>query len=289
MDKQAQDFGRQIISRLDDLKGLIHEAAAFKQKEREERHKQAEGSANHKTPADPRINRSVPDPQPSIAESNPTTAPEQKSFPLLRKFKPLIEVMGVGVIVIYTSVTIALWFSSAEANRIAREALKTASKSFQIEQRAWLKASNTAPSFAFSGVTITVENLGKIPALNTRADAFIEIVNNNQAPRFFVTPHAGSDFTILFPGDHQTFPLALSGTGRQFTQSEIDSFATGRAYVAIYGRLIYSDNFGKHWSLFCSWRDYSSNPNATFDADACVAFNRVGDGEPPKWDEHQHP
>jgi hypothetical protein len=56
----------------------------------------------------------------------------------------------------------------------------------------------------------------------------------------------------------------------------------GDSYLILFAQAVYADQFGKHWTRVCYWRDYDTRPSGGFNADTCVAWNSVGDGDPPK-------
>ena len=55
------------------------------------------------------------------ANASTSERKNEKSFPRLRRLKPLIEAVGIVFLIIYTGVTIGLWCSSRDANKLSHE------------------------------------------------------------------------------------------------------------------------------------------------------------------------
>jgi hypothetical protein len=267
MDNHAQEFARKIISALEDIKRLVHNAISLQKKEGEGANKQRENPDRHHNPSAPSRELANPQPDPSVAENNTSTTAKQKSFPRLRKLKPLIEVIGVAVIVIYTSVTIGLWYSSSEANRLTRE-------NFMKEQRAYVvidqpKDSNIVYMRVGEKVRWDIQfiNFGKTPAIHMGTDKGIWLGSNamNEMEQFFsklprAAPHNGEGGLFLPPiigdGGRNTPGFQYTSIVSESAFSSDDE-VFGRTHdkaVVIAGRTWYQDMDGNpHYTDFCDF------------------------------------
>jgi hypothetical protein len=62
------------------------------------------------------------------------------------------------------------------------------------------------------------------------------------------------------------------------SDSERQDLESGRSYLAAFGITGYTEQFGSHWTKYCFWQPYSTNPGLVFVASDCVKFNSVGEG-----------
>jgi hypothetical protein len=157
---------------------------------------------------------------------------------------------------------------------------------FQVDQRAWIKATVIWTGFPSTEQTlIRIANTGKSVAISPHAVAIMEIVNAKSEPSLMwkFRPHQNVQFSLDFPGDiEEPFPLtffAENNSARKLSEAEKQSLTAGTSYVVASGLVIYSDQFGEHWTRFCSWQGFAKD--ASFSSRPCVAWNAVGDGEPP--------
>jgi hypothetical protein len=84
--------------------------------------------------------------------------------------------------------------------------------------------------------------------------------------------------TPIFPGDPKDQPIVLHRDGltpQPMKPEELDALKRGAAYIAIYGAVIYRDQFGSHWTRFCSFGSYQPGFYTTH---WCTAFNHLGEG-----------
>ncbi len=163
----------------------------------------------------------------------------------------------------------------------------------QVDQRAWLKMTTAPNQPGGENVTITVTsgmpisfpleltNTGKTPALDISAKMFVAVVDASQSPPLDHVqsnkyPHGLLSMGILFPNAPIPQPVTVStkeGQPIMATDSEISSFKEGRAYLAAFGVVTYTDIFQvRHWTKFCSWTSWAKG---NFAAGRCVAFNTV--------------
>ncbi|HYL74715.1 MAG TPA: hypothetical protein VEU96_10955 [Bryobacteraceae bacterium] len=123
MNRTAKEFARKIVSELESIRRLIVDAISHPGKQAdgcEEQH----GKPNSDAQTSPEGRRtSTSNADPSVTSNNPPTKAKQERFPGLTEWKPLIEIVGVGFLVIYTAVTIFLWCEARTANKISRSSL----------------------------------------------------------------------------------------------------------------------------------------------------------------------
>jgi hypothetical protein len=128
-------------------------------------------------------------------------------------------------------------------------------------------------------------NIGKSPITGIHAEAAMEIISFDQRPSFSLKqPHNVHNQANLFPNDSSRFAKMLwdskTGDPRPFTAEEIGSLTDGTSYLAVFEWIVYTDQFGLHWSRFCGWNpDYSLVRAKGANAISCLGWNRVGDGK----------
>lgn len=161
---------------------------------------------------------------------------------------------------------------------------------FQVEQRAWIQL--TTPLIPMSeiptrGLHISVANVGKSVAQQVVSASAIELVKRDDAPLLYARKrHNVTDFNLLFPNTIQgntevLFVNEADGALHELTDAEIAGLVAGTFYIAVYGQISYSDNFGIHWTRYCEWKSYSRNPRLVFNAKSCTDWNNVGEGVAP--------
>lgn len=283
MDNSARDFAQKIIVELGHIKRLMI-GGLSEQGQQYHGPNRSQGSTSRSN-TEPGIAHAEP-----TRETDDTKDRHQKSFPTLRRLKPLIEVTGVIFLVIYTGVTLFLWFESRKANRIALDALEHNRVSFQREQRAWVRVKHATfgrikMNTIIPGWPLTISNVGKSPALSIFAHAVFEVIDKKSAPSFsYDKPHSAVEMSILFPSDENSFPAQTGPDANApipISQIQVENLLSGNSYLAVFGQVVYTDQFGSHWTRFCAWQSFEQDPS-NFNASSCVTYNSVGDGEPPE-------
>jgi hypothetical protein len=213
--------------------------------------------------------------------------------------------MGLTERIKRTSTTdwLLTWFTGVVAVFTAVLALTSIYQFFTIEsqlevmredQRPWAKitvdvppevnratqAEMTQQLAAIDNVTypIKIVNVGKTPAIGIQVDIDIEIVPKNAGPSFnYPGTHETVITGVLFPNDPYSFPANLLNPDRsvaQLSSTQRDDLATGRSYIAVYGKATYADSSGaKHWTQFCWWTAYFRAGSSN--ASSCVAYNDI--------------
>ena len=171
---------------------------------------------------------------------------------------------------------------------------RDAGNNFKIDQRAWVGVRFEIPREIAntSAIPIDLVNVGKSPILWIKMDAMLNVVDNNIAPVFYPPKnHLFIHWGVLFPTDKKSYlvtptPNNSDGSRRILTDNEIENLSMGKSYIVLHGLVRYQDPFGTHWTRFCHWRTIQrpllnpTNPLSS-SASACIAYNAVGDGEPP--------
>jgi hypothetical protein len=167
MDNHAQDFARQIISRLDAIKTLIVDAVSAHNKKGKYTNTK-DGKSNSGQGQSSSLGQgSLPESNPSPGSNSPPANAQKERFPRLREYAPLIELIGASFIVIYTFVTIALWCSSREANQLTSESLRVSQRAYvTIGRNDGVVADFIVPSDPSKNAEMVIyfQNTGHIPA-----------------------------------------------------------------------------------------------------------------------------
>jgi hypothetical protein len=162
---------------------------------------------------------------------------------------------------------------------------------FEIEQRSWIKAGWDWSVFPnVQGLYLQFTNFGKHPALESQMVAILEVIESGSHPTFSFKnrPVLRDRMSLIFPGDTTRLPdpiplMDSQAKPRKLTADEARLLSAGKAYVAIWGVVIYRDDFGDHWTRFCDWKPFPlSQDNLPYDAQSCISWNSVGDGKYPE-------
>jgi hypothetical protein len=193
----------------------------------------------------------------------------------------------------FTPPVIATLIISLSGAVISGIALRTANRAFESNRRAWLKADYRFPEYftalTAAAVQVQIKNVGDSVALNSIAYTNFEIADSQKGPTFTPPFTYQAHLPAIFPTDTQAFPLTRTPTNpnglrRALTTTEVEDLLNGKAYIAIFGQVRYSDQFGKHWTRYCAWRQVQGPIiiNDVLNTGPCIAWEAVGDGEPPK-------
>jgi hypothetical protein len=163
---------------------------------------------------------------------------------------------------------------------------------FEVDQRAWVRfryallKDKISETDVVNSWPLTVQNIGKSPARHTFVNAHFEIVPKTAPPTLvFSRQHTQVQVSLLFPTDDNSFPVALESSSdapHNLSVDEIRELTSGRSYLAVFAQVTYDDQFGEHWTRFCTWKSFGINPSDRFDASGCIAWNEAGEGKPPK-------
>jgi len=189
----------------------------------------------------------------------------------------ILEGLGIVAAIAYAILTYLQW-SDLRHN-------------FMVDERSWVKLQPAWAQFDpthGTGLNVSLVNAGKSTITGLYAEGVFEIVNSSDSPSFSLHKrHSTHSEVLLFPGDTSVFPIQLFDQStkqpRTLTPDELKAMSEGNMYGAVFGWIVYFDQFGKHWYRFCAWNGaVGVPPNSRAKSGDCVAWNRIGDGKPPK-------
>jgi hypothetical protein len=216
----------------------------------------------------------------SNANASTSERKNEKSFPWLRRLKPLIEAVGIVFLIIYTGVTIGLWCSSRDANKLAHE-------HFLKDQRPymWPMKIEAHPLKVGEPVRVNVfyANYGKTPALKEKSAGKVLIYVGEgtlkQADTFFANfdenKVIGGSEIIVPPGippnpkDSQAWATDQSDIIPK-DQAAVDGIDKTDGSFAVVGVITYFDSYGTHYrSDYCAM--HLANGNVAW----CARHNEI--------------
>jgi len=132
---------------------------------------------------------------------------------------------------------------------------------------------------------VTFSNVGKSPALALEAGVTVEVVDADKWPSLSVKTYKMPKLRLnmLFPGESSPLPSNITTMNsnedatRSLNADEVKRLTAGKAYIAAFGIVPYRDQFGLHWTRFCSWKSFQTGPG-NFNAERCILWNDAGDG-----------
>jgi hypothetical protein len=207
------------------------------------------------------------------------------------KVKPIVEILGIILLGVYTFYTIKMYQANNNAAHAARDAADAAKgsfdlarQSFHFEQRAWVSV--TIPAIPLNGkyipATLQMTNTGKTPATGIQGNIVATILAKGERPTFgdysVGHPHKRLYAAAVFPNSPLPITIAVAEYGPTAEQQIIpdDSLrkdiANGNRFIVFYGEITYSDIFGiKHWTHFCTVTAPAVLDNLT----ECISYNNI--------------
>ena len=158
MDKTSQGFARNIVAELAEIRRLINDAISppIERSQGTWSHqREANGNqSQHWTITDAALPslktlELQPGGSAKIAAKGTDHNPD-RAFQRLRKYKPVINVVTLAVLGIYTSVTVLLWVSSRSENSISRDSIR-------LSQRPWVGLTDEGPPVGADPLVINGE------------------------------------------------------------------------------------------------------------------------------------
>ena len=207
-----------------------------------------------------------------------------------------IEVVGIIVVVAYTTVAAFQLNEMRKSTKASSEASRTAALALAENTRQFDMMFGEIQAQTFA--QITAGNAAK-EALIASNRAWLEI---ELAPpwRFDITnKHPATGNELLKQVTDLSFPLTVTSIGKTPAKKiEIHNVPTGivaatipddmrkalergDGYVAIFSRATYWDEFGGHWLHFCTPIQFSTTVQ-TYPTRNCTLYNDAGDGNEPK-------
>lgn len=247
---------------------------------RDERHKGHGSLQNSHPPSDPPQRLSIPNPldvrlQPNPKDNDHHSKERQYWSDQLASQRRLNRITGVGAGVAIVGIVASLLGVIYSVN--------SSKRALEATDRAWIKIDVGWPANPNGTAMLTVSNLGKSVAVRTQVSVWIETDDAASAPPLKENGlHGIQQWGLIFPGDKDSYPAERgqsNGTLWPFTASERSDLLSGAKYVVAYGIASYNDQFGYHWTRYCSWKLYAGSGAR---AEPCTAYEAIGDGEPPK-------
>ena len=196
---------------------------------------------------EPDIERQITNPEsnPSKATHHNTNHQQPHRFPKLTAWQSVIELSGLLVLIIYTTVAACQWKATTESNMIALSAL-------QAGDRPYVLVDSLDPDVA-STISMGVKNVGRGLALDLVVNTTTHIATPAGPDEYSLdapTDPSGVDVSsgVLGPGS------VIGGTisGKGITDDEISKIKAGELRLYIYGEFNYRDIYGNRYSpRFC--------------------------------------
>src|SRR5437867_13247431 len=121
MDKVAKGLAERIINELGAIKRLIHDAISLPRQKHpsanDDKNPADDEKGNPKQDASP-IPLSQSQMQPAITQGNNTKRPNVERFHWLTECKPLMELVGVIGLLVYTTIAAFQWCAMLDSNKI---------------------------------------------------------------------------------------------------------------------------------------------------------------------------
>jgi hypothetical protein len=218
---------------------------------------------------------------PPTAPPKPAPTPDNSYGPCCCHYQPthwswrIVESVGILAVVAYAVITYCQW--------------KDLRHNFEADERSWVKVEfkwTPIQVGTLTGVIGILTNAGKSPITTLYGEGAFEVVDGDKTPSFTLKQHHSTHYEVLlFPSDHSEFPINLmdqtAKQPRSFTAEEVGKLKQGQAYIAAFGWIGYTDQFGLHWYRFCDWRAAAEAPLfGTVKSADCVSWNKIGDGKP---------
>jgi hypothetical protein len=206
---------------------------------------------HHSTEKQTCINQKGPVNVVIIPSPEQVTAETKKERREDKKFR--IERISALILLAYAVTTFLLWWDTRH--------------NFMADERPWMgaiEAGNLTITGSEISFPVNIGVTGKTPARDVRAVFRLDKVDEGKPlglNPFHVPQNKATNFLVhgmMFPG--QAAPLTVyrideDGHHIPFNQTELTQLQTGKAFVIIYGDIVYQDIFGsKHWTQFCTWK-----------------------------------
>ncbi|HVN92904.1 MAG TPA: hypothetical protein VMT38_04380 [Terracidiphilus sp.] len=223
----------------------------------------------------------------------PKLAEERKAFEQRKdtrdSYRFVVEIVTAFLLAIYAGVTILMYCANMKAAKAAEDAANAAKSANTINRaattianRAWLTVTRNPPFPTLEKIDYLVfpweiENTGKTPTGPVSIDVVVEIVNSGEEPSFnYSQGHVLQMFGTVFPNKALPFQAILfksDQTPARLSPEDRKKLSKGKAYLATFGKINYSDSFGPHWTQFCEW-DHFATPISVNALD-CANYNKV--------------
>lgn len=203
-------------------------------------------------------------------------------------------VILTAVTVLFTALSAVFFYFQLEDThsqlQVAQKEFQASQKTARLEQRAWIEVAivkeklvhgkfDIHPNTVLT-IPIRQTNIGKVPAWNVNSEFIVEIVEATKPPTLKIEgDHFGNFGGVLYPSAYfdLAVPWLLPNTKvahpPPLAKATYDRLMAGDTYVAIFGRLSYTDAYGDHAQQWCTWVGYGAGTE--FNAKSCVDFNAL--------------
>jgi len=198
------------------------------------------------------------------------------------------KVLSGLLALIVAGINFSQWHDAHVALEEQQQQWHDAHQTFEAEQRAWLKIHFEWPDFtnpeSLTAVNVTFTNIGKATISRFDGKGLAQVLPLDVGPALTIKSlqgHGGYS-NIISPGEPTTFYATFrqaptTGEDLPISPQDMDDLRQGRKYMAAYGIVQYTDQFGPHWYRFCSYKAYSDSTKR-MKVGACVNFNDIGEG-----------
>lgn len=279
VDKETRSFAKRIEELLADLKAIAVDLIAKVGIEGKSPDQHQHTSDPNETRSDTRINPAAPKPNPSNSKKEPAADKKPERFPRLAEWKPVLEVAGVGIVLVYTFITAMLLCENRKTNKIASDALDQGRIGSERQLRPYVLASkidivgNIKSGQRFVG-TVEIVNYGQTPAVRVEGCADIALLPNTQPmsddlrcpkpdnPGTGLTPTGERSIVNIGPSNSaMPFKLNTPGTSISPIEQVLPLFVNGAMRLYVYGDITYFDMINphtRHTTQFCGRWNFST-------------------------------
>ncbi len=197
------------------------------------------------------------------------------------KAKPLVEIVGVVLLSIYTLYTIKMYSPNKKAADAAKESSHTSAVTMRLDEKAWLifdtDYSDTLKLRKSEEVSVPIQlrDIGKTPARKIDGFVVVEESKTGDPPRFdksIFTPLRAGIIWPGFPQDTKAREITSERKPVIVTSEKLRQYAEGSLAFVVWGRISYKDIFQEsHWVQFC--HTISSKPSAH--SKQCADYNEL--------------
>lgn len=242
----------------------------------------AYNSSNDKEKAPPIIRAELHTPQAVLDRAEARDTRQERRD----KIRVVIEGFALAAAVIYAGIAAAQWYQMKKATNVAQQGVFDADMNFRRDQRAWIQITvGTAKIVVAAPLEVSIHqvNIGRTAAKKVITKVIVELVRNGNDPAFGQRHPVTNYITAVLypntPGDfvaklHSPNDTSATSPVIPLSRNDLDDFINGRVYLAIYGRVEFTDIFNTdHWVNFCSWQSGSANDILNYTAAKCTAYN----------------
>ena len=258
MDKESRSFASKILEELGAVKRLINKMVAVPIGE----HKEADQGQHDPSNSHHEIRAVLSDPHsktpPSSTTDNEPSSKQEQIRKWCEKWKPVIEIGGILILVIYTGLTYLSWRAVKESNGIALNSLRVSQRAFVYAEDPILGGSGRKPLTPIGHsayLAMNIINSGETPARKTKVRSNFCATNGLIGFDFnWATSEANPPEMLLTP-------KRGGQIGLEIQEPTLIDVEAGKLHLLVFGTINYWDIFDKgHRTDFCfDYRGYTLN------------------------------